>query len=87
MRLTLSNHLDRLFGMTESKRKTTKLLKPPVALEEFLFSNPDIAIAFNELPPSEKNKWIKDVWDAKKPESKEKLLEAMVEKLKTTDQG
>lgn len=63
------------------REKAVKILKAPPALEEFLFENPDYAISFNNLPPSDKNEWILAFKNARTPASQQKTLEKLKSKL------
>jgi hypothetical protein len=59
------------------------VLKIPEILDEFLFLNPDTAVAFNDLSPSNKNEWIKLIREARTIPAMEKLLKHLKEKLES----
>jgi hypothetical protein len=62
-------------------KKTDELLKTPVVLEEFLFLNPDTAVAFNNLPLIEQNHWIVQIRAIKNIQALENLLKTIKEQV------
>jgi Bacteriocin-protection, YdeI or OmpD-Associated len=70
---------------TEPDKLSTKTLKVPPVLEEFLFLNPDSALAFNDLPPSHKNEWILAIRAVKNQTVLEKLLKQLKDKLEKSE--
>ena len=70
---------------SRAPKEPNPVLKIPPVLDEFLFLNPDSAVAFNDLPPSHKNEWIKAIKEAKNQTTLEKLLKQMKDKLENSN--